>query len=57
MIAVAGYSLVTLWILIIGSAIADHYGVRAGLVAVWAFLLGVLFLLAVLKTAPEDEWI
>lgn len=57
MIAIAGYSLVTLWILIIGAAVADRYAVSAGPVAVCAFLLGVVFLLAVLKTAPEEDWL
>lgn len=57
MIAIAGYSLVALWVLLIGSAVADRYAVGAGPIAVGGFLLGVLFLFAVLKTAPEDEWI
>ena len=57
MITVAGYSLVTLWVLIVGAALADRYGVGAGPIAVGGFLLGVLFLFAVLKTAPEEDWL
>lgn len=57
MIAIAGYGLVTLWVIIIGAAVADHYRLGAGPVMVFGFLLGVTFLFSVLKTAPEDEWV
>ena len=54
MIAVAGYSLLALWVLIIGAALADHFGISSGYVAVFAFLLGVTFMFAVVDKAPEN---
>jgi hypothetical protein len=55
MIAVAGYSLVALWVLIIGAAVAERYAISSGYVAIGAFLLGVTFFYAVLDAAPEED--
>jgi hypothetical protein len=54
-IAVAGYSLVTLWVLLIGAAVADRYALGAGYVLVSGFVLGIAFMFAVVEAAPPED--
>lgn len=52
-VRLGGYSLITLWVLIVGAALADRYDLAPGFVAVSGFLLGVAYAFAALWEAPD----